>query len=649
MKDIESKDSSPDLPVTAQGVEDFLASHWVQGIGSGYAHKIVDRFGTDSIEMLLRHPERLHEIKGIGEARIATAHDSLRAVKWDLNLLLFLFSCGISDTMIDRIIHKYRKRTKEVILSDPYSMVEDVWQLGFFTADKIGKDLDISPDDPRRLVGALVAAVKHYAEGGHLFATPEEAVGYAARIAKVASDKVRTEIGPAVDSGRLVESRGGLYLPVFYNAEKEAAAKLADLASTPLEKVKDEDIPEKSQLGHIYSEVQRRAIETALNSPVSAITGGPGSGKTTVVRAIVERMEMEGKKVILAAPTGRAAKRLSLLTGAKATTIHSLLGYRPGEGYHNKRIDADMLIIDEGSMMEQVLFNHLLQALRPGTRVLLVGDVDQLPAIGAGDVMRQMMDSGSLPVARLSENFRQAAGSGIASGAATINSGLLPYSDPDSDFMIIPEPDTAAIHERIMLLVAEEIPSRHGVAPTDLLVVTPQQIGPLGAKQLNIDLQQRINPEGPALRRGTTIMRLGDPVMQTANSRDRGVYNGEVGRITSLSEEEQKMEVTFTDGRKSQYLRNELSELTLAYATTVHKLQGSEARYIIIPVTLAHKPMLYRNLIYTAVSRATDLCILVGEKEALEYAIENTPASRRNSRFGDRLAEKMAQYRQDGT
>ena len=627
--------------VTPEAVEEFLASHWVEGIGPAYAKKLVEKFGTDAIKVLIKNPEKAaQEISGLGEARAEKAQESLKQVKWDINLLLLLFSCGIDDTFIERILNKYRKKTEQIVLEDPYSMVEDVWQLSFFTADKIGKHLGIAKDDPRRLQAALVTAVKFAAEAGHLFATQEEAVASAARISGEEPEKVAREIENAVASGRLVSSRGGLYLPVFYNAEKEGAEKLSALASVKLESVSDDEVPEFSQLGHRYSPLQREAIKMAMESPVVAITGGPGSGKTTVVKGIIDMLEGEGKKVVLCAPTGRAAKRLSTLTGCHATTIHSLLGYRQGEGYHNKKIDADVLIIDEGSMMEQVLFNHLLQALKPGTRVILVGDADQLPAIGAGDVLRDLIASERIPVAHLNENFRQSEGSLIASGARAINNGEVPESDPEHDLMIIPEPTVARIHDKILSLVAEELPASRGIAPDDILVVTPQQVGKLGARQLNFDIQEKVNPEGPALKRGATTMRLGDPVMQTANSRERGVYNGEVGRITGVDPSQQTLEVIFSDGRKSVYERSELSELTLAYATTIHKLQGSEARNIIIPVTMAHKPMLYRNLLYTGVSRATNLCILVGEEEALRYAVENAPSGSRHSNFKYRLMEK---------
>lgn len=625
--------------LTEEGAVAFLASKWVEGIGEVYARRLVDKFGTDAVRILAEEPEKAESVEGLGKTRVETAAESLKNIPYPADLLAFLFSCGLSDMEIGKIFGKYRKRTRDIVTKDPYGMVEDVWRFSFFSADKIGKRLGIPADDLRRLKGALLTGVKRFAEDGHLFATPGQAIALAASIAKVEPEKVRDAVKPLVESGRLVESKGGLYLPVFYKAEKEGAAKLRELASTAVEYFPVERLPRVSEEGHEYSEEQLSALETALNSPVSVLTGGPGSGKTTVLKGVIEAMEREGKKVLVAAPTGRAAKRASNLTGADATTIHRLLGYRQGEGYHTKAIDTDMLIIDEGSMMEQVLFDHLLQALRPGTRVVLVGDVDQLPAIGAGDVLRDMIDSGKVPVARLSENFRQGEGSLIAAGARSINSGELPESDPERDFMMIEEESVKGIHDRILSLMAEELPSRYGIAPGDIQVVTPQQIGPLGARQLNIDLQACLNPSGPALRRGSTTMRLGDPVMQTANSRERGVYNGEVGKIVEVDTERQKIKVEYSDGRESEYSRSELSELVLAYATTVHKLQGSEVRYMIFPVTMAHKPMLYRNLLYTGVSRATELCVLVGEEEALRYAVGNSPDSTRNSNFKYRLRE----------
>lgn len=629
------------LPLTLAGVEKFLASQWVEGIGPVYARRLVEKFGIDAWRVLRDKPEMTVNVPGVGESRAQAASDSLRNIKRPAELVAFLYSCGLTDLFIDRIFGKYRNKAEEIILRDPYSMVEDVWQLSFFTADKIGRLLNISDNDSRRLRGALITSVKHFADEGHLFATPDEAVDHAASIASVSPDEIRNQIQTVVEEGRLVKSRNGLYLPVFYKAEKEGADKIAMLSACTMKPIAENNIPQLTGDGEPYSQAQLKAISTAVNSPFMVLTGGPGSGKTTVLRGIIDTLESQNEKVVLCAPTGRAAKRMTALTGSEATTIHRLLGYRQGEGYNTHLIDASTLIIDEGSMMEQVLFNHLLDALRPGTRIIMVGDVDQLPAIGAGDVLRDLIDSNTIPVIRLDDNFRQTKGSLIASGANSINSGEIPESDNERDFIIIEETGTKAIHDRIIKLMTEELPEKRGISPTEIQIVSPQQIGSLGARQLNIDIQQHLNPEGPALQRGNSIMRLGDPVMQTANSRERGVYNGEIGRITAVTPETQTLEVTFTDGRKSIYKRSELTELILAYATTVHKLQGSEIKHMIFPITMAHKPMLYRNLLYTGVSRATDLCVLVGEPEALQYAVSTTPATTRNSNLKYRLQKKI--------
>lgn len=628
------------LPVDDEGVIAFLASPWVEGIGTAYAHRLVEMFGTDAVRILMDEPQKAENIHGLGLSRIKTASESINALKYPVDLLLFLFSCRLNDSYIHKILGKYRSKSRERILTDPYDMVENVWRLSFHTADKIGRRLNIHADDPRRLRGALLTAIKHYADNGHLYATPEEALATASKISGVEIEKIKPQIESLIENGRIIRSRGGLYLPVFYNAEKNAARKLTDLSMPAVCETSPAEIPQTDGEGHKYSDIQRDAILKILNSPVMVLTGGPGSGKTTVLKGVIDVLQNQGKKVVLAAPTGRAAKRMSMLTGMEAYTIHRLLGYREGQGWSHRPIDADVLIIDEGSMMEQVLFDHLLESVRPGTRIIMVGDVDQLPAIGAGDVLRDMIDSDLVPVARLSENFRQSDGSMISAGANSIVSGNIPHSNPESDFIIIPEPSVKAIHNRIISLISHELPDIFHIPSSEIQVVTPQQIGALGARQLNKDLQEILNPTGPSLKRGETIMRLGDPVMQTSNSSQRKIYNGEVGHITAVDENQQRLTVTFADERISEYSRGELSELTLAYATTVHKLQGSEVKYMIFPVTMAHKPMLYRNLLYTAVSRARRLCVLVGEEDALQYAIDNNPFTKRNSNFRQRLDDR---------
>lgn len=625
------------LPISTDGIREFLVSPGVDGIGPVYARRLTDEFGRDTLRILIEEPWKAEQIAGLGSARITAASDSLKRLPYPADLTAFLFSCGVGDMFIGRIFGKYRKRTREVVTTDPYAMVEDVWRLSFFTADKIGKALEIPDDDPRRLRGALLTAVKHFAENGHLFATVDQAINLAANLAGVKPEIIGPVINSLLEDGRLVKSRGGLYIPVYYQAEKNAADRLKALAASDSKVLDVPAIPVTAINGHEYSDEQKGAIKMALENPVMVLTGGPGSGKTTVLKGILDIFDQKGLKVILAAPTGRAAKRMTTLTGREASTIHRLLGYRSGEGYFNKKIDTDVLVIDEGSMMEQVLFDHLLEAVRTGTRIILVGDVNQLPAIGAGDVMRDMINSGNIAVAQLNGNFRQEAGSGIAAGANAINHGEMPDLNEDEDLLLFEEKGVKAIHDKILKLVAEELPDRFNIFPMNIRVVTPQQMGPLGARALNLDIQNRLNGNSPGIKRGLTTFRLGDPVMQTANSHERRLYNGETGRIVEIDPEERFLVVDYGEGRRSVYQRSELSELVLAYATTVHKLQGSEVDYMVMPISMAHRPMLYRNLIYTGISRARRLCAIVGEVDAIRFAIDNNPNSTRNSNFAKRL------------
>lgn len=634
-------------PPTERGVERLLASKWVEGTGATYARKLAVAFGASALERVEENPAEAAAQAGVPLSNVLKASASLQALGDRKAFLAFLFSAGISELFIDRIIGKYRSKAMERATQRPYSMVEDVWQLSFFTADRLGSALGIPAADPERLKAALVTAVRQYSDSGSLFAPVDEAVAKAAEIAGVESGEVASAVEGAVADGRLVLSMDGLYIPVFFNAEEGVARKMAQLAGQgQIEKKASaqpaiQDVPTQTASGVPYTELQRQAIAQAMVAPVMVLTGGPGTGKTTVLRGVIEMLEKRGDKFAMVAPTGKAAKRMTETTGRDASTIHRLLGWGPKEHRPRKKLDLDVIIIDEGSMMEQVLFNHLMESLRPDTRILMVGDVDQLPAIGAGDVMRDLIGSRRIPVAELNENFRQKEGSLIAAGAKAIREGEVPCADETRDFIILNEKGTRRIHDRILSLVCEELPARRGLSPWDILVVTPQQIGPLGARQLNADLQQRLNPDARELVRGQTRFRVGDPVMQTANSPSRRVYNGETGRVKDVDLEGQALTVEYPGLGEVRYERKELGELTLAYATTVHKLQGSEVRHIVMPVTMAHKPMLYRNLLYTGVSRARELCVLVGEEEALRHAVGNDSHGRRLSNFGRRLQANL--------
>ena len=633
---------SPPLPAPSpEGLKKFLASPFISGIGEVLAARIVDNTANQILLPDFNFEEGLKDIPGLSSNKIEEIKQSFSQLNYPPALLAFLFSTSLNDSDVEKILSHYKKHTADVIAEDPYQMVEEVFKFSFFSADKIGRFLGIPSDDPRRLRGALLTAVKIYAERGNMFASPQEALSTASRITGVDSEKIRPEITRLIEDERLVESHGGLYLPVYYKAEKEVAEKLGALVKNYKEVHNCFDIPDSDLAGHKLSPQQILAIETMINNPVTVVTGGPGTGKTTTIRGIINVLEDLDKTVVLAAPTGRAAKRLSDLAGREAKTLHRLLGYNRGRGYRNKNLDIDFLIIDEASMLEQVMFNHLLDGLKKDTKIVLVGDTDQLPAIGAGDVLNDLIKSGTVPVVNLTENFRQRQGSMIAANAAAIKQGKSPEEKPESDFMIVTEQSPSNIRNRLLKMVAEEIPAKYGVAPKDIQVVTPQKDGPLGAKQLNADIQMAVNPSAPEIKRGMKLFRLGDRVLQTSNSSERNTFNGETGWVSAVDPEGDWLEVTFYDGKVSRYFKNELKELSLAYATTVHKLQGSETDFLVMPVSLSHRAMLYRNLLYTGVSRAKKLCVLVGEEKAIRTAIDNPSPSIRNSNFKTRLRENL--------
>lgn len=641
MTDEEIIDSRNTLPSpTPEGVISFLSGSFINGIGKVYASRIVENTGLKIIEENFDF-KTLFQIPGIPEKNIISLVDSLSGLKLPRKTLALLYSTGLRDADIKKIISHYGSRVEKVIGFDPYDMVENVWKFSFFSADKIGKFIGIKNDDPRRIKGALLTSVKFYAEEGNLFATESQILQTASRITGVEPSKILPEIENLTEEKRLMKNLGGYYLPVYYKAEKEAAKKILHLLDKKEEDQIEYEIPAEDIHGNILSDNQRKAIETVLKNKVTVITGGPGTGKTTALNGIIKLFLDWNKKVILTAPTGRAAKKMSDLTGEEAKTIYRLLGYSMGKGYSHKKFEADLLVIDEASMLEQVLFNHLLKALGDETKVVLVGDIDQLPAIGAGSVLKDMIDSGKIPVVRLDENFRQKKGSLIAENAIKIKNGAIPEKDPAEDFILIEENTTDRIRNRLFSLVSKEIPSYTGIEPKEIQIVTPQQEGPLGAKLLNQELQEILNPDSPELKKGVKKFRLGDRVVQTLNSSERGVFNGETGWISEINPDLKYLTVTFFDGKTSRYGLQDLKELSLSYATTVHKLQGSETDYMILVLSSLHRQLLYRNLLYTGVSRAKKLCVLVGEGKAIELAIATADKSDRNSNFKNLLKKEQ--------
>ena len=628
------------MKISDDGIKAFLAGKFIKGIGTVYAGKIVKVIGPEILDSGFEFNRLKELMPELPQGKIDDLRNSMESLKFDPKMAAMLYSAGMKDTEVEKIMSHYGKKAEMALMEDPYDMVENAWKVSFFTADKLGKWLEISLDDPRRIRGALLTSVKFYAERGSLFANERQAIKTAASLTGAEEPEIAQQLEHLIKEERLIRSDSGIYLPVYFHAEKETARKLAALIRYSEVPTKF-DIPETDAEGNLLNLQQKEAIRTVRDHPVTVITGGPGTGKTTTVRGIVKLFEDMDRKVVLVAPTGRAAKRLSDLAGAEAKTIHRLLGYSMGRGYRNKRFDAGVLVIDEASMLEQVMFRHLLDALSSHTKIVLVGDTDQLPAIGAGDVLNDLIGSGAIPVVRLTENFRQKCGSDIAATAEAIRNGISPQKGDLKDFMFIEAENSEGIKDSLFRVLGKVIPEGFGVDAKDIQVVSPQQDGPLGTKELNVEIQKRVNPKGPELKSGQKILRLGDRVMQTVNSSDRNVYNGETGWISDVNEDSKEIEVTFYDGKILRYGRKNLKELTLAYATTVHKLQGSETDYMVLILSGIHKNLLYRNLLYTAVSRARKLCVLIGEQKAVDTALRNDSPAKRNSNLARRLRSEL--------
>ena len=623
--------------LSADGLKAFLASPYIKGIGEVFAGRLAAKFGMDLLSPGFDFANMEGTLPGLTASKIQDIKESLQKLKFNPKAAVLLYSAGLKNVEVEKILSHYGRKAEKALLEDPYDMVENAWKVSFFTADKLGKWLGITPDDPRRIRGALLTAVKFYAERGSMFATESQALKTASALTGEPENIVGKQLGSLIEDGRLVRSKNGIYLPVYYEAEKLASEKISQLIKRNHRITEDFEIPTRDIKGNPLNENQIEAIRTVMNNPVTVITGGPGTGKTTTIKGLIDLFEGMGKKTILAAPTGRAAKRMADLSGSESKTLHRLLGYSSGRGYRNKRLDADILVIDEASMLEQVMFRHVLDALDHDTKVVLVGDTNQLPSIGAGDVLNDIMASGVIPVVELRENFRHRGGSGIAEVAENIKAGGELFKKSKGDFRIIYAKNGAEILKKVLELVSREIPDELGIDAKNIQVVSPQQDGPLGAKQLNIDIREAVNPEGPELRRGLKLFRLGDRVMQTSNSSRYNVYNGETGWISDVDLINERLQVTFYDGKKLWYDKSRFKELSLAYATTVHKLQGSETDYMVFIISSGHRQLLYRNLLYTGISRARKLCVIVGEKKAIQTALENNSPSVRNSNFKHRL------------
>ncbi len=639
-------------PTTAEGIERYLGSGAVRGVGPELARRLVEAFGTAVFEVVEDEPERLLTVAGIGPVRagrIASGWADQKAVR---EIMLFLHAHGVGTSRAVRIHRTYGADAIAVVKEDPYRLARDVRGIGFRTADAIASRLGFEKTASSRVRAGVSYALAEAMDEGHCGLPREELVALAASLLEVPPPLVEEALALEASAGSVVEAgargRPCVFLAGLFRSEERLAAKLLALArGRPPWPALDADAAlgwVAERLGVSLAPLQADAVRLALGSKVLVLTGGPGVGKTTLVSAVLKVLLARGVRPVLCAPTGRAAKRLAESTGLLARTIHRLLEVDPGTGRFRRGeanpLEGDLFVVDEASMIDVPLGRALLEAIPPRAALLLVGDADQLPSVGPGDVLRDVLDSGAVPVVRLAQVFRQASASRIVVNAHRVNAGRLPEltSPPGSDFYFVEEADGEAVVRRVLRLVKERIPLRFGLDPVrDVQVLCPMNRGRLGARALNAALQAALNPPGPEkVERFGATFSPGDKVMQVENDYGRDVYNGDLGIVTAVDLAQAELRASF-DGREVAYGFDELDAVALAYAATVHKAQGSEYPAVVLPLTMEHYPMLRRNLLYTAITRGRRLVVVVGEKRALALAVRRDESSRRTTKLADWL------------
>ncbi|MEV4319450.1 ATP-dependent RecD-like DNA helicase [Actinocrispum sp. NPDC049592] len=651
------------LPATIQGIRRYLGSGLIKGIGPVLADKIVTHFGVDALDVIENEPQRLIEVPKLGPKRtklIADAWEEQKAIK---EVMVFLQGVGVSTSLAVRIYKQYNDKAIDVVRTEPYRLASDVWGIGFRTADTIAKAVGIPHDSPQRIKAGLQFTLSESTGDGHCYLPEERLIAEAVKILQVDTGLVIDYLAELIDEEGVVreivpadEPEVAIYLLPFHRAEISLAGQLRRLLDGAEDRMSSFQTVDwdralawlGKRTGASLAPEQQQAVKLALTSKVAVLTGGPGCGKSFTVRSIVELATAKQARVVLAAPTGRAAKRLSELTGHEASTVHRLLELKPGGEAafdRDRPLAADLVVVDEASMVDLLLANKLVKALAPGTHLLMVGDVDQLPSVGAGEVLRDLLAPDTrIPNVRLTHIFRQAQESGVVTNAHRINAGEQPITQGLTDFFLFSVDDTEATGALTVDIVANRIPRKFGIDPRrDVQVLVPTHRGPAGAAALNTLLQEALTPSTPNLperRFGGRVFRVGDKVTQIRNNYDKGengVFNGTMGVVTALDAEEQKLYVRTDEDEEVGYEFSELDELTHAYAVTIHRSQGSEYPCVVIPITTSAWMMLQRNLLYTAVTRAKKLVVLVGSAKAIGQAVRTASTGRRYTALDHRL------------
>ncbi len=636
---------TPIVPNTQKGIIRYLGSGLIKGIGKGLAARLVEKFGDQTLDVIATQSRRLLEVSGIGKSRAESIATAVRERREEAEQMAFFHAVGLGPALARRVLRHYGRDATRVIREDPYLVAEEVSGIGFRKADEIGRAVGIGPEDPRRAAGAALHVLARASDRGHVFLERSQVVDEAQRLG-LPPVLVDEAVDTLAGRGLVILEGDDVYPPPLHRAELSVARALATLAR-PRAAPEISAAMKKATEGVALSERQLEAVRTSLTSGLTVLTGGPGTGKTTTVRAIVAAQRALGRRVLLCAPTGRAAKRLSEATGAHAATIHRMLEWNPMLGGFQRDarhpLDAELILVDEASMLNLQLADSLLDAVAPSSQLILVGDVDQLPPVGPGQVLRELIASEVGALIRLEEVFRQAAQSAIVRGAHAILRGDVPASTPPGeqgpgDLFVLKARGPDRIRQLLVELL-ERVEQRYGIDPVSgVQVLSPMRKGHLGTEGLNELLQAELNPQ--AARSGGGTFFPGDKVMQLRNDYDKDVFNGDLGRVTRV-----QGGATFVnfDGREVQYKVDELEMLSLAYASTIHKVQGSEFPAVIVLLHGAHHVLLSRALLYTAVTRAKRLVVIVGDPQAIARAARNSLSYESNSRLGHRLRQSYAE------